>query len=183
MVLQAMADLNIAVIGCGNPNRSDDGVGPAVIAELSRRALAPEISLFDAGTDGMAVMYRARGATHLIVIDARAPQRGPVSEPGSLYDVPGEVLAAVPPHSLNLHDFRWDHAIYTGRQIYREAFPKHLRVLLIEAESLELGLGLTPKVAAVVARAASKIEEMCTTYLETGEISVGDEPAPRPVET
>ena len=40
MVVQAVADLMtrdvdgdyLAIIGCGNPNRSDDGVGPAVLA-------------------------------------------------------------------------------------------------------------------------------------------------------
>ena len=65
MVVQAVADLMthdadgdyLAIIGCGNPNRSDDGVGPAVLALLRSRALPDCIKLYDTGTDGMGVMY------------------------------------------------------------------------------------------------------------------------------
>jgi nitrogen fixation protein NifQ len=49
------------------------------------------------------------------------------------------------PHSLNLHDFRWDHALHAGRMIYREAFPPCVKVLLIEAATLDFGLGLSPE--------------------------------------
>ncbi len=60
MVVQAMADLMtrdaeghcLAIIGCGNPNRSNDGVRPAVLALLRSRALPDSIKLYDTGTDG-----------------------------------------------------------------------------------------------------------------------------------
>lgn len=147
----------IAVVGCGNANRSDDGAGPYVIALLRQRGLSEDVALYDAGTDGMGVMYRARGADHLIVVDARAPE----GEPGALYEVPGEVLERPPVQSLNLHDFRWDHAIYAGRRIYGEAFPREVTVLLIEAESLALGLDLSPSVRKGAALAADRIEAIC----------------------
>ena len=63
----------IAVIGCGNPNRSDDGAGPAVIRALRESAAGlarTDVRLFDAGTDGMAVMFAARGCSTLILIDS-----------------------------------------------------------------------------------------------------------------
>ena len=82
MVLPALAHMTaeaatVAVIGCGNPNRSDDGVGPRVIALLREKSLPPSVGLFDAGTDGMAVMYRARGVSRLIIVDAKAPEGAP----------------------------------------------------------------------------------------------------------
>lgn len=132
-----------AVIGCGNPNRSDDGVGPAVIARLSAMDLPQGVALFDAGTDGMAVMYRARGARRLIIVDARAP----AGEPGAVYNVPGDLLAAAPPAGMGLHGFRWDHALFVGRKIYGDAFPSDVEVMLIEAQSLDLAIGLSPPVA------------------------------------
>ena len=56
MVVQAVADMSAAVhtaiIGCGNPNRSDDGLGPAVAARLRDMNLPPGAAVFDAGTDG-----------------------------------------------------------------------------------------------------------------------------------
>ena len=152
--------MTLAVIGCGYPSRRDDGVGPAVIARLRRRSLPAGVGLYDAGTDGMAVMYRARGASHLILVDARAPD----GEPGAIYDVPGEVLAAPPPRGLNLHDFRWDHALYAGCQIYGEDFPSQVKVFLVEAGSLDLGLGLTSAVEAAAEQVADRIAALSETY-------------------
>ena len=153
-----MADLKaaIAVIGCGNTNRRDDGVGPHVIGLLKGRVLDDHAALFDAGTDGMAVMYRARGAERLIIVDAKAPEQ----RPGAIYEVPGDVLEAPPPSSFNLHDFRWDHALYAGRRIYGEAFPRDVAVFLIEAGSVDYGLELTAPVEAAAIRVADRIEAM-----------------------
>ena len=146
----------VAVIGCGNPNRRDDGVGPRVVALLREKALPPGVGLFDAGTDGMAVMYRARRVSRLVIVDAKAPE----GSPGAIYDVPGAVLQAPPPQSFTLHDFRWDHALYAGRRIYGPAFPGDVKVFLIEAETLELGLGLSPAVEAAAETVAERIVEL-----------------------
>lgn len=156
MVVQVVADLieqQIVVLGCGNPNRSDDGAGPAVIDALRNRELPAAVRLFDVGTDGMAVIYNARGATHLVIVDARVP----MGTPGSVYEVPGEVLAAPPARGAGLHEFRWDNAIYAGKRIYGHAFPAQVTVFLIEAETLALGLSLSPAVAAAVELVADKV--------------------------
>ncbi len=154
--------MSFAVIGCGNPNRRDDGVGPAVIARLKTRSLPKGVDLHDAGTDGMGVMYKARGATHLVIVDARVPD----GSPGAIYDVPGHVLEAPPPQSLNLHDFRWDHALFAGRKIYGEEFPAQVKVFLIEAESLELGLGLGEVVETAADSVADTIQALAEDYIE-----------------
>lgn len=164
MVVPVVADLtppDIVVLGCGNPNRSDDGAGPAVIARLRAAALPPRVRLFDVGTDGMTAMYRARGATHLVVIDARVPQ----GAPGAIYEVPGEVLAAPPGKGAGLHEFRWDHALYAGRRIYGDAYPATVVVLLIEAATLDLGLALSPAVAAAVERVAGRVRGLVDGWL------------------
>lgn len=156
MVLPTLADINLAIIGCGNPNRSDDGVGPEVIRRLREKNLPDYVNLYDAGTDGMAVMYLARGATHLIIVDAKAPE----GKPGAIYEVPGDVLEAPPPQSLNLHDFRWDHALYAARQIYGDEFPDSVSVFLVEAESLELGLELSSRASEAVDKVAERIADL-----------------------
>ena len=145
----------IAVIGCGNPNRQDDGVGPEVIRTLRlRNKESEDVRLFDAGTDGMAVMFAARGCTSLVIIDAAKSG----SAAGAVYEVPGSELERAYAPGLNLHDFRWDAALHAGRQIFRSAFPKDVTVLLIEARELGLGIGLSENVAASVgkSRNASK---------------------------
>ncbi|MEM6374068.1 MAG: hydrogenase maturation protease [Pseudomonadota bacterium] len=147
-----------AIIGCGNPNRTDDGVGPYVIKLLRDRALPDNVVLFDGGTDGMGVMYQARGCSRLIIIDARIPD----GNPGSIYEVPGDVLERPPNQSLNLHDFRWDHALFAGRKIYGDAFPQDVTVLLVEAASLDMGLELTPEIRQAAGAVAERIEGLCS---------------------
>lgn len=157
MVVQAMADLSAGltvVIGCGNRNRSDDGVGSEVIRALRERGVERgDVRLFDAGTDGMAVLYAARGCARMIVVDACRTG----GEAGALFEVPAEVVANPHRPSLNLHDFRWDHALYAGRAMYGAAFPAEVTVLLVEAASLELGLELSPPIAAVVPKVVERI--------------------------
>lgn len=163
MVLPDVADLmtgagGIAVIACGNGNRRDDGAGAEVLRLLkaSPEPLPDSVRLLDAGTDGMAVMFAARGCQSLIVVDACRSG----SESGAVFEVPGSELEQPPRASFNLHDFRWDHALYAGRSIFREAFPSDVTVFLIEAEALDLGIGLTDKVSAAAHTVAARIRRL-----------------------
>jgi hydrogenase maturation protease len=147
----------IAVIGCGNLNRSDDGAGPELIGALRSRGLEDYgARLFDAGTDGMAVMFAARGCGSLIIVDAC--QSG--SAPGAIFEVPGGELDQHCQPSLNLHHFRWDHALFAGKKLFRDDFPSDVVVLLIEAQTVGLGIGLSPPVAAAVVTVADRIERL-----------------------
>ena len=137
----------LTVIGCGNLNRSDDGVGVLVAQRLQerlRRHPVPGVQVFDCGTAGVDVMFKAKGSTALIIIDAA--QTG--AEPGAIYEVPGEELAREHEPTYSLHDFRWDHALSAGRKIFRDEFPDDVSVWLIEAKSLNYGLELSEAVAA-----------------------------------
>jgi hydrogenase maturation protease len=160
----------IAVIACGNANRRDDGAGPEVMRALRAGTLGhkgPDVRLLDAGTDGMAVMFAARGCRSLIVVDACRSG----SEPGAVFEVPGEELLRRYEPSLNLHDFRWDHALHAGRSIYGEDFPKDVVVLLIEAADVGFGLELSPQVAGAAAKVAARIEELVEERLS--ELTAG----------
>ena len=125
---------------------------------LAATRLWRDVKIFDAGLDGMAVMFAARGCTALIVVDTNKSG----SRPGVIFEVPGDELAHPHQASLNLHDFRWDHALHMGRQIFKDDFPRDVSVILVEAGSLDLGLELTPPVAAaldpVIARVVARIE-------------------------
>ncbi|WP_066380242.1 hydrogenase maturation protease [Anabaena sp. CA = ATCC 33047] len=135
----------LTIIGCGNLNRSDDAVG-VILAQRLQKYLAenphPHIQVYDCGTAGMEVMFQARGSKQLVIIDASSTG----SEPGAVFKVPGAELAALPEPSYNLHDFRWDNALFTGRKIFKEDFPQDVTVYLIEAASLDFGLELSPVV-------------------------------------
>ena len=156
----------IAVIGCGNANRTDDAAGLEVVKLLKASPVLgkrSDVRLLDAGTDGMAVMFAARGCTTLIVVDSCWSE----AEAGAIFEVPGSEAETKHTPSLNLHDFRWDHALHAGRQIYRDAFPRDVTAYLIEAHSLELGCGLTADVARSVTAVAQRIEARLIANAET----------------
>ena len=154
----------IVVIGCGNQNRLDDGAGVDVLRLLEARGIgrdAQQVRLLVAGTDGMATMFAARGCRTLIVVDACRSG----SEPGAVFEVPGGELEQRYQPSLNLHDFRWDHALFAGRQIFREQFPTDVVVLLIEAQTTEFGIGLSEPVSSAVAKVAERVEGLIRSRL------------------
>ena len=147
----------ITIIGCGNANRSDDAAGIEVVRALKnhgRLAGRSDVQVLDAGTDGMAVMFAARGCRTLLVIDSARTG----AEPGAIFEVPGSELERAPTGALNLHDFRWDNALFAGRKMFGDAFPTDVSVYLIEAKSIGFGLGLSPEVARAVATVTAKIE-------------------------
>ena len=140
---------SFVVIGCGNLNRCDDAAGVRVIQQLRHEfgaALPADVLLFDAGTGGMEVMFKARGARALIIVDACRSG----SEAGAIFRLPGSEIDTVHQPAYSLHDFRWDHAVHAGRRIFGAAFPTDLTVYLIEAGSLALGTELTAPVSRAV---------------------------------
>jgi len=153
----------LTIIGCGNSNRTDDGVGVYVAQQLQKSLWAHpkrNVRVFDAGTGGMEVMFQARGSSRLIIIDAS--QTG--SEPGAIYQVPGDELIRERELSYSLHDFRWDHALYAGRRIFRDDFPTDVTVFLIEAEKLELGLQLTPTARQAADKVIAQLQKIIVEY-------------------
>ena len=157
----------IAVIGCGNPTRGDDGAGPGVVNLLRAKGLARDarVRLLDAGTDGMGVMFAARGCGTLIVVDACRSG----AEPGALFEVPGTHLEQDYKPGLTLHDFRWQHALAAGRAMFGDAFPSDVTVLLIEAATTAFGVGLSPGVDDSVGKAAARVEELVRSRLQETE--------------
>jgi hydrogenase maturation protease len=169
VVLRVVADLSgeggpmpsarrpMVIIGCGNLNRQDDGVGVRVIHRLREQWLddPPQaVRLFDAGTGGMEVMFQARGAGALVIVDACRSG----SEPGAVFRLPGSEIDQAHQPTYSLHDFRWDHAVYAGRRIFGHDFPADLTVYLVEAQAMDLGTELTEPVQAAVDKVCVQID-------------------------
>ena len=153
------------IIGCGNLLRGDDAVGPILVRIIYDMGLPPGVGLADGGTAGMDVAFRMRGMEHVIIVDACRTG----SEPGTLYKVPGEELENLPPLTgINLHAFRWDHALAFGRWLLKDEYPPQVTVYLIEAESLEHGADLTPRVRETMEKLAQRLMAELRVVTEGG---------------
>lgn len=137
--------MDTVIIGCGNLLRGDDGVGPILIRRLWDLDLPPGVRLVDGGTAGMDVAFKLRGADRVIIIDASRTG----AAPGTLHQVPGAALEQLPPlQGMNLHAFRWDHALAFGRWLLKDEYPRDITVYLIEGACFDLGTPLSEAVAA-----------------------------------
>lgn len=137
------------VIGCGNLLRGDDAAGPVLVRRMWERGLPEGVHCADGGTGGMDVAFQMRGVPRVILVDACRSE----SEPGTLFEVPGSEVENLPPLSgINLHAFRWDHAIAFGRWLLKDDYPADVTAYLVEGERFEFGEGLSPAVDAAIDR-------------------------------
>ena len=143
----------LAIVGCGNPARSDDGVGIAVIERLKRHATPTGVVLIDAGTAGMDVMFRVRGIRRVVIVDACRSG----SEPGAIFRLPGREAMTPAEHGFSLHGLRWDHALYAGCKMFGDDFVDHTEVILVEAQDLGFGLQLSEPVEHAAEQVAQQL--------------------------
>lgn len=132
----------VLIIGCGNLLRGDDGVGPVLVRRLFELGLPPGVRLADGGTAGMDVAFAMEGAGEVIIVDAC--KSGGVA--GEIFELPGEEIETPPLEGINLHAFRFDHAIAFGRWLLKDKYPKKVTVFLIEAKQFAAGDNLSEPV-------------------------------------
>jgi hydrogenase maturation protease len=136
------------IIGCGNLLRGDDGLGPTLIRRLIEAGLPEGVEVADGGTSGMDVAFRMRGANKVILIDAARTG----GQAGDIYRLDGTDVEQLPPlEGINLHSFRWDHALAFGHWLLKDEYPQDVVVYLIEGSSFEFGETLSLPVEAAMA--------------------------------
>jgi hydrogenase maturation protease len=163
------------VIGCGNLLRGDDAAGSVLVRRMWERGLPDGVRCADGGTGGMDVAFQMRGVPEVILVDACSSG----SEPGSLFEVPGHEVENLPPLAgINLHAFRWDHAIAFGHWLLKDDYPENVTAYLIEGERYEIGEGLSPAVDAAVDRLVDLLLARLGARPAEADVSI---PRPQPV--
>ncbi len=151
----------ILVQGIGSVFRGDDGVGPAVISELQKEDLPPEIDIIDAGTPGLELLLTWQGYQHVILVDAADMDLPPGQWRRML---PGDTAALInhPGINTSLHAAGLAEAITLAEAL--DMLPEFL--ILYGVQPLQLGLPnrLSDEVqAAVLPVCRSILEELQTT--------------------
>ena len=138
-----------AVLGLGNRLESDEALGGLVVERLTADAAVlaslphPDVELIDGGTVGLGLIPYLTGLDGLIVVDVI--RAGLV--PGALIDLDGASLLR---HEqvMGVHDLGAGELL--GALHVMDAWPRRVRVVGLEPLAIELGLELTPAVAAGV---------------------------------
>ncbi|MFD7846831.1 hydrogenase maturation protease [Nocardia sp. NPDC059764] len=136
-----MSGPRAVVIGVGNEYRRDDGIGPAVARYLEKLCL-PGVSVALCDSDPTGLLDLWAGAELAVVVDAVLCQP---STPGRVWrttlDSAHGLTHAASSHAIGIPD-----AVPLGRLLGR--VPHELVVVAVEAERLDLGVGLSDPVAA-----------------------------------
>ncbi len=142
------------VIGCGNILRGDDAAGPVCIRRIWDRGLPDGVHCADGGTGGMDVAFQMRGVPCVVLVDACHSG----SQPGTIFEIPGREVENLPPLSgINMHAFRWDHALAFGRWLLKTEYPRHVLVYLIEGREYRIGAPLSLEVSVAIDRVVDRL--------------------------
>ena len=148
----------ILVAGVGNSWLQDDGFGGKVIDALGDADLPPGVTLLDSGTGGLDLAYELmRGYDALVLVDV-SKQGG---DPGTLYVIepdPAEIKPIDDGEVINPHGMDPQSVLRFVKTV--GGWPGKITVVACEpAEVEEMGLELSPAVAAAVERGVGLVLE------------------------
>ena len=144
--------MKTVVLGIGNLIMQDEGVGVRVVEALQRDHEIPEgVTVVDGGTSAMEMLDELSDLDHLIVVDAINAGKAP----GTLLriegdDVPVFFRTRLSPHQIGLPDV-------LASLEFLGAQPKKMVILGVQPQTMELGMELTPLVAAQVPALVSQV--------------------------
>ncbi|OJF80309.1 hydrogenase maturation protease [Nocardia seriolae] len=131
------------VVGVGNEYRHDDGIGPAVARHLEKLAIPGVlVELCDGEPTGLLDLWA--GVELAIVIDAVLCE---TQTPGRIWRTTVDALRGLT-HAASSHALGIPDALPLGRALGK--VPGELLVIAVEAERLDLGVGLSAPVAAAL---------------------------------
>jgi hydrogenase maturation protease len=139
--------MKTAIMGFGNPVRSDDAVGIYVIEQLKAQITTKDgpISIFDMGTAAFEVLFGLKGHDKIIMVDAVLNSNEPV---GTLFKVPAAEVMKAPQEDplVFLHGMKWDQALSYAKKILQDEYPEDIQVYLVAIENTALEVDLSEAV-------------------------------------
>lgn len=156
----------VLVIGIGNPDRGDDGIGPLVVRQLAG-AVPPDVAIIERTGDALALIDDWAGHDTVILVDAAAG-----SMPGRIHRI--DLLEDELPNDLSLastHAFGVADAVGLARTL--GLLPRRLIAYAIEGGSFDPGAPVSPKVAASRNETVRLVaNELCRLAAEAAQADV-----------
>ena len=133
------------VLGVGNLLLSDEGAGLRVVERLVTTYELPEaVTALDGGTLGLDLLHYLDGVEDLLIVDA--VEMG--EEPGHLIRMEGEEIPSFLSVKMSPHQIGVPDMLFAAR--LRDIYPENVVLWGIQPGSLEVGLELTPPIAAQI---------------------------------
>jgi hydrogenase maturation protease len=141
----------VLLVGIGNPDRGDDGIGPLVARQLAGR-VSPGIAIIERTGDALALIEDWAGRYAAVLVDAAAPGTAPgrIDRIDLLKDELLPELALSSTHAFGIVD-----AVGLARTL--GLLPRRLIVYAIEGVNFAPGASLTPEIAGVVNEVVARV--------------------------
>jgi hydrogenase maturation protease len=142
--MQTIPALKTAILGFGNPVRSDDAIGVYVVNELQKQLQHREdIMVFDMGTSAFETLFKLKGHQRIIIIDGVINSGEP---DGTLFCLPAsEIKAQIQEDPLVfLHGMKWDQALSYAKKVMADEFPgDKIQVYLVAISEIKINMELS----------------------------------------
>lgn len=149
----------ILVLGLGNMLLSDDGVGPALLQQLSKSESRwkGEVEFLDGGTQGLALLGHLSGRRALIIVDAL--KRG--APAGTVHRLTlTELREVTPGRASSGHESNAGELLAAAQLL--DELPDRLFVVGVEPEKIVTGLGLSRPVKEALTAASDQVTCLLT---------------------
>ncbi|TYO97309.1 hydrogenase maturation protease [Desulfallas thermosapovorans] len=154
---------HIAVIGLGNVLLKDDGIGPRVVQELSKKGLPPGVQAVDAGGGLWNYWYLLKECRHVIAVDSM--QGG--GPPGAVYMVVPDQLSTGTNEVEAKPGIQIDHELHFLDALKLAAhygIKPEVTIIGVEPKEISFALELSPEIEARVPLVLKIIKELCMRY-------------------
>ncbi|MCP4537110.1 MAG: hydrogenase maturation protease [Chloroflexi bacterium] len=136
---------SVLVLGLGNPLRGDDGVGPRIIEELTRRGLPEGVTAQDVGNAGLDLLNILEGWERTVIVDAAEMGR----EPGQFVRfTPNEARLTRAGDHLSLHNAGLSDVLALADALGRTL--PDLVIFGVQPAEIDWRAGLSPAVEAAI---------------------------------
>jgi hydrogenase maturation protease len=137
--------MSILVLGLGNLLMQDDAVGVHAVQRLQREFhWSSQVRILDGGTLGLDLLPYLEEAQRVLIIDALEMR----STPGSVHRLVGEEVPRAFAGKLSVHQMGLQDLLAVAE--LQGTLPAEVVVLGVQAVSVDMGLELTPTVAAAL---------------------------------
>lgn len=147
--METGTSLKTAILGFGNPVRSDDAIGVYVVNELQKHLQdSEEVSVFDMGSSAFEILFKLKGHHQIIIIDG-VINSGEAD--GTLFCLPAsEIDAQIQDDPMVfLHGMKWDQALSYAKKLMGDEFPENnIKVYLVAISEIKINMELSDAVKA-----------------------------------
>jgi hydrogenase maturation protease len=150
------------VLGIGNSDRGDDGVG-RLVARLLRTRAPAHVRIVEQDGEATALLAELRHAQRVWLVDA-ARSGAPA---GTIHRVDCSLDRTLPASNTSSHGFGVGEAVALARAL--DLLPSSCIIYAIEATNFALGARLSPPVAAAAAEVVRRVMEELGSPAGEGE--------------